>query len=297
MIRIGLALICLLASPLALQVTPLEILKLKVFDTFVEKHKPSEYFTILNITDSDVRAEGGYPFPRQRLAEINEQIMAKGALGVGFVISFIDKDRFGGDSLFLNSIQKHSTVVATFETNNGFYPKPTGTVLLGEETTGIQLQGYMPNIPMIANVALEGMVSAPVDADNLVRRLPLLLQTPDGWIPSFGTQVLKSLVGAATFIFKTNQAGIEEISVRGLPQTKVDSLGRLWISWVDTPQTTLQEMAVKDKFVLVGVTAKGVMPQVATPVGLLEPHKIQAALAESMLIPNSPYIPYCHLVA
>ena len=297
MIRIGLALICLLASPLALQVTPLEILKLKVFDTFVEKHKPSEYFTILNITDSDVRAEGGYPFPRQRLAEINEQIMAKGALGVGFVISFIDKDRFGGDSLFLNSIQKHSTVVATFETNNGFYPKPTGTVLLGEETTGIQLQGYMPNIPMIANVALEGMVSAPVDADNLVRRLPLLLQTPDGWIPSFGTQVLKSLVGADTFIIKTNQAGIEEISVRGLPQTKVDSLGRQWISWVDTPQTTLQEMAVKDKFVLVGVTAKGVMPQVATPVGLLEPHKIQAALAESMLIPNSPYIPYWHLVA
>tara|TARA_R100000329_G_scaffold69099_1_gene60510 strand:- start:6015 stop:7754 length:1740 start_codon:yes stop_codon:yes gene_type:complete len=296
-IRIGLALITLLAIPLALQVTPLEILKLKVFDTFVEKHKPSEYFTILNITDSDVRAEGGYPFPRQRLAEINDEIMAKGALGVGFVISFIDKDRFGGDSLFLNSIQQHSTVVATFETDNGLYPKPTGTVLLGEEATGIQLQGYMPNIPMIANVALEGMVSAPVDADNLVRRLPLLLQTPDGWIPSFGTQVLKSLVGADTFIIKTNTAGIEEIRVRGLPQTKVDSLGRQWISWVDTPQTTLQEMAVKDKFVFVGVTAKGVMPQLATSVGLLEPHKIQAALAESMLIPNSPYIPYWHLVA
>ena len=297
MIRIGLALITLLAIPLALQVTPLEILKLKVFDTFVEKHKPSEYFTILNITDSDVRAEGGYPFPRQRLAEINEQIMAKGALGVGFVISFIDKDRFGGDSLFLNSIQQHSTVVATFETDNGLYPKPTGTVLLGEEAIGIQLQGYMPNIPLIADVALEGMVSAPVDADNLVRRLPLLLQTPDGWIPSFGTQVLKSLVGADTFIIKTNTAGIEEIRVRGLPQTKVDSLGRQWISWVDTPQTTLQEMAVKDKFVFVGVTAKGVMPQVATPVGLSEPHKIQASLAESMLIPNSPYIPYWHLVA
>ena len=297
MIRIGLALITLLAIPLALQVTPLEILKLKVFDTFVEKHKPSEYFIILNITDSDVRAEGGYPFPRQRLAEINDEIMAKGALGVGFVISFIDKDRFGGDSLFLNSIQQHSTVVATFETDNGLYPKPTGTVLLGEETTGIQLQGYMPNIPMIADVALEGMVSAPVDADNLVRRLPLLLQTPDGWIPSFGTQVLKSLVGADTFIIKTNTAGIEEIRVRGLPQTKVDSLGRQWISWVDTPQTTLQEMAVKDKFVFVGVTAKGVMPQVATPVGLSEPHKIQASLAESMLIPNSPYIPYWHLVA
>ena len=297
MIRIGLALITLLAIPLALQVTPLEILKLKVFDRFVEQHKPSEYFTILNITDSDVRAEGGYPLPRQRLAEIHTEIMAKGALGVGYVISFIDKDRFGGDNSFTNSIAYNPTVVATFETDNQLYPKPTGTVLLGDPAEGIALQGYMPNIPEISAVALEGMVSAPVDADNLVRRLPLLLQTPDGWIPSFGTQVLKTLAGADTFIIKTNAAGIEEIKVKGLPQTRVDSLGRHWLSWVNTPQTTLAEMAVKDKFVFVGVTAKGVMPQLATSVGLLEPHKIQAALAESMLIPNSPYIPYWHLTA
>ena len=33
------------------------------------------------------------------------------------------------------------------------------------------------------------------------------------------------------------------------------------------------------------------MPQIATPVGLLEPHKIQAALSESILIQDSPYIP------
>tara|TARA_R100001463_G_scaffold1211_3_gene5417 strand:- start:2082 stop:3821 length:1740 start_codon:yes stop_codon:yes gene_type:complete len=297
MIRIGLALITLLALPLVLQVPALEILKLKVFDRFVEQHKPSEYFTILNITDSDVRAEGGYPLPRQRLAEINEEIMAKGALGVGYVISFIDKDRFGGDSAFSISTSKYSIVVATFETNNQLYPEPTGTVLLGDPAEGIALQGYMPNIPEISESALEGMVSAPVDVDNLVRRLPLLLQTPNGWIPSFGTQVLKTLAGADTFIIKTNEAGIEEIKVRGLPQTRVDSLGRHWLSWVDTPQTTLTEMAVKDKFVFVGVTAKGVMPQLATSVGLLEPHKIQAALAESMLIPNSPYIPYWHLTA
>ena len=40
-----------------------------------------------------------------------------------------------------------------------------------------------------------------------------------------------------------------------------------------------------------GVTAAGVMPQVATPHGLLNPHHIQAALAESLLLPNSPQIP------
>ena len=49
-------------------------------------------------------------------------------------------------------------------------------------------------------------------------------------------------------------------------------------------------MNVAGKFVFVGVTANGVMPQIATPVGLLEPHKIQAALSESILVQNSPYI-------
>jgi adenylate cyclase len=76
-----------------------------------------------------------------------------------------------------------------------------------------------------------------------------------------------------------------------LPPIKTDSLGRKWISWVDTPETNLQEMNVEGKFVFVGITAPGIMPQIATPVGLLEPHKIQAALSESILIENSPMIP------
>ena len=80
------------------------------------------------------------------------------------------------------------------------------------------------------------------------------------------------------------------IRVKGLDPIPTDSLGRKWISWGDTPQTTLEEMDVAGKFVFVGVTAAGVMPTLATPNGLLEPHKIQAALAESILI-NSPFIP------
>lgn len=297
MIRLGLLVTTLLAMPLALQLPALEILKLKTFDSLVKEQEPSGYFTILNITEEDVRAEGGYPFPRQRLAQIQQDLVDRGAIGVGWVISFVDADRFGGDPVFINYLKSDiPTVVATFEYPNQVYPEPTGTVMLGELSDGIPLDGYLPNIPEIADVTLEGMVSAKVDVDNLVRRLPLLLQIPDGWIPSFGTQVLKTLAGADTFIIKGNQAGIEEIKVRGLPQTQVDSLGRQWVSWVETKETTLADMDVPGTFVFVGVTAKGVMPQLATPVGLLEPHKIQAALAESMLV-DSPSIPYWHLSA
>ena len=140
------------------------------------------------------------------------------------------------------------------------------------------------------------MSTQAVDIDQLVRRMPLLLRTPDGWVASFGTQVLKVLAGADTYLIKTNENGIQEIRVKGLPAVPTDSLGRKWISWVDTPEFTLTELLdnkveIEGKFIFVGVTAQGIMPQIATPVGLLEPHKIQAALSESILIQDSPYIP------
>jgi len=127
--------------------------------------------------------------------------------------------------------------------------------------------------------------------------MPLLMKTPDGWVPAFGTQVLKVLANANTYLIRTNPNGIEEIIVQGLPPVATDSLGRKWISWVNTHQATLAEMDVKDRFVFIGTDAMGIMPQLATPVGLLEPHKIQAALAESILITDSPRIPDWSLAA
>jgi len=293
-----LPILILLSLPLIFQSTPTEILKLKVFDTFVKKQKPSGNFVILNITEQDVEDEGGYPFPRRRLAQIQVDLINKGAVGIGWVISFPQADRMGGDEVFAQTLGYAPSVIAMFEDGKGNYPKPTGTVVKGNYINGIVSMGVKENLNTLKDNTLQGLAIAPTEVDQLVRRIPLLVSTPDNnWIPSFGTQIYKALFGVKTYIIKTNDNGIEEISIRGIPPVKTDSLGRKWISWVDTPQTDLKEMDVEGKFVFVGVTANGVMPQIATPVGLLEPHKIQAALAESILIQDSPYIPDWSLAA
>ena len=275
-----------------------QTLKLKTFDALIPKQEPTGFFTILNITEEDVIKEGGYPFPRSRLAEIQKKLYGNGAIGVGWVIAFTEKDRFGGDADFAMSMRMtFPTVLAMFNNESNNYPPTTGTVILGENIQGIKANGVRQNIPMFQTSASQGVASAPTDVDNLVRQIPLLMQTPDGWVASFGTEVLKALAQQKTYIIKGSENGIKEISVKGIPPTKLDKFGRQWISWVDTPQTTLQEMDVKGKFVFVGVTAKGVMPQIATPVGLLEPHKIQAALSESILLENSSYVPNWNLTA
>ena len=286
-----LILLVVLVFPFVQNWTALEILKLKTFDALVEDKEPSGYFTILNITEDDITREGGYPLSRQRLSKIQIELLQKGALGVGWVVAFPQPDRFGGDKEFAESLSYAPSILAMFEHDNNQYPQTTGTVILGNDEGGIKATGVIENIPILRESASQGIAVARTEVDSLVRRLPLLLRTPDGWVPAYGTEVLKILAGADTYVIKTNENGLEQIRVKGLPPVSVDSLGRKWISWVDTPQTNLEQMDVKDKFVFVGFTAKGIMPQLATPVGLLEPHKIQAALAESILIQDSPYIP------
>ena len=296
--RVLFILLIVLGLPLVFQSTPTEILKLKVFDYLVPEKEESGFFTILNITEEDVAREGGYPLPRERLAEIHIELLQKGALGVGWVLSFPQPDRLGGDEAFAEALCYGGSVIGMFEDGSGNYPNTSGTVVLGNNNNaGIYSTGVVQNIDILKNCSNQGIAVAPTEVDNLVRRVPLMMKTPDGFVSAYGTEVMKVLAGNSTYIIKTNDNGIEEITVQGLAPVKTDTLGRKWISWVNTKQTTLEEMDVAGRYVFVGFTASGIMPQVATPVGLLEPHKIQAALSESILIQDSPYIPDWHLAA
>ena len=295
--RLLLLILIILILPLVFQSTPTEILKLKIFDTLVLEQQPSNNFVILNITEEDVAKEGGWPFPRQTLAQIQIDLINAGAMGVGWVIAFPQADRMGGDEVFAQTLGYAPSVLAMFENDNGKYPKTTGTIIKGNDVGGMLTPGVVQNINILQNNSNQGIATAPVDIDNLVRRIPLLLKTPDGYVSSFGTEVLKVLTETKSYIITTNENGIQEIAVRGLPPIPTDNFGRKWISWVKTPETNLKEMNVAGKFVFIGVTAAGIQPQIATPVGLLEPHKIQAALSESILLQNSPQIPDWHLAA
>ena len=281
-----------LSLPLIFDYQALEVLRLKTFDVLIPEQTPSGHFVILDITEEDIEREGGWPFPRHKLASIQTDLIERGALGVGWVIMFPQADRFGGDDAFAMSLQQGINVLAIPEYENRIFPSTDGTVVLGDNPVHtITLTGYLPNVSQLEQAAYQGIVSAPTDVDNLVRRIPLIVQTPDGWVASFATQVLKALTGEGTYQIKTFESGIQAVRIPALGAIPTDQYGRKWISWINTPKTTLQAPQVEGKFVFIGVTAAGVMPQIATPDGLLNPHHVQAALAESLLLPNSPQIP------
>ena len=282
----------LLFSALIYQPTLVEVIKLRTFDYFVKTEEPTGAIVLLNLTEEDIQNEGGWPFPRRRLAEIHVDLLNAGAASVSWVAVFSEPDRFGGDANFAEALSYFPSVLAMFETE-GFkeMPKTEGTVILGDDIGGIEATGVTQNIEVLRDVALPGIVSAPVDIDNLVRRMPLLMRSPEGWMASFGTQLLKAVTGTSTYVIKTNANGIQEVRVKQLNPIPTDSDGRVWVNWVETKGTSLSEMEVKGKVVVVGTTAKGILPQVATPKGLLYPHQIQASLAETIIHASNKRMP------
>ena len=131
--KLLLPILAILSIPLVFQSTPTEILKLKIFDALITKQEPSGNFVILNITEQDVAKEGGWPFPRQTLAQIQIDLINAGAIGVGWVIAFPQADRMGGDEVFAETLGYAPSVLAMFENNNGKYPKTTGTIIKGND--------------------------------------------------------------------------------------------------------------------------------------------------------------------
>ena len=274
----------LLLCLMVYQPSLLEIIKLRTFDALIQIEQPTGNVVVLNLTEDNIHEEGGWPFPRKRLAEIHTNLIDRGAASVSWVAAFSEPDRFGGDDLFAQALSHNPSVLAMFETDGYKEPlKTEGTVILGNDVGGIQATGVTQNIKPLRDVALQGIVSAPVDADNLVRRMPLLMRSQDGWIASFGTQLLKAVTGTSTYLIKTNQNGIQEIRVKQLNPIPTDSNGRVWVNWIQTDTTSLDKMDVAGKMVIVGTTAKGILPQVATPIGLVYPHQIQASLLETII--------------
>ena len=166
------ALVAVLALPLIFQSTPTEILKLKTFDYFVAEHEQSNYFSVLNITEEDIQREGGWPLPRARLAEIQNELISRGALGVGWVVAFPQPDRLGGDEEFARSLQGSNSVLAMYENPGSGFPETVGTVIMGDPVGGYSVSGVVQNIEVLRNAASQGIASAPADIDQLVRRMP-----------------------------------------------------------------------------------------------------------------------------
>ena len=270
---------------------PVEPLRLKYFDALFSlgEPKPSEYLAIYDIDEAALEAKGQWPWPRQELASLNRQLQQQGAAAVVYSVLFPEEDRFGGDEAFAESMQ----VVPTFLSAVAIQEDRPEGWHIGVSTMGpvmeraIAYPGILPNVDVLQNGAVgTGIVNSAPEVDGLVRRIPMILRVQDALYPALGLDVLRGLAGDPSYQVKAGDAGIQAVRVPKFDTIQTDSMGRVWVDW----NTTFPE-DMNGRIVFVGVTAAGISPMVPTPVGQLHPHRIQAALFETLIQGTAPIRP------
>jgi adenylate cyclase len=270
---------------------PVETLRLKYFDSLfnLNDSKPSQYVAIFDIDEAALEKHGQWPWPRQELAALNRQLQKQGASAVVYTVLFPEEDRFGGDGAFAESME----FVPTFLSAVAIQQDRTDGWHIGVSTIGpvmenaITYAGILPNVEVLQNAAVgTGIVNSAPEVDGLVRRVPMLVRVGDALYPALGLDVLRGLAGDPSYQAKAGEAGIQAVRVPKFDTIQTDNIGRVWIDW----NTTFSD-DMDGRIVFVGVTAAGISPMVPTPVGQMHPHRIQAALFETLIQGTSPIRP------
>ena len=273
----------------------LEQFRLSIFDQYIQSIpvEHSNDIVLINISESSLEAYGQYPWPRQNHAAVISDLRNANAGMIGFTIMFPEEDRFGGDDVFASWIKNNGVVLSQDADSNGRSSKApyVGYATFGYSGNVLDLTyrygGLITNIDKLESEAWgAGLLNGAPEVDNLTRRIPLFSQVNGDLYPSFALETVRAMQDKKSYTIKLNEAGIESIVLRPFI-IPTDERGSIWLKWnthfesIDYDGTQLPDL--KGKTAIIGVTAKGIVPQVSTPAGLLYPHEIQANALQTII--------------
>ena len=289
---IGLALLAFLVwNP-----TPLKILELKTFDWLMSTKEPvwDQMILLVDIDEEIIKAYNGYPLPRS----LYGQIISRTEGTAGITVLMPDPDIRGKieDEYFGELLKIHPSVLAYTASNQATQVGPhVGTAQLGGDPSE-----WLLTYPGILRQQHKGegvgLVNSSPEIDGIVRRVPLVVSSNDKLFPSFALEMLRVGVGDPSYQIKTEETGVEWLRIPNFPVINTDSNARVWITnnikfYRQSAAEFLQEPIEGAAFVIVGVTAEGVVNPVPTASGAIYPHEVQANVLHHLINGTSPVQP------
>ena len=289
--------------------TALQSLRGQVFDSYqqLDELVQSNDVVLINIGEKSLAKYGQYPFPRQYYAQLVVDVAMKNGGVLGWTIMFPEADRFQGDESFSGMMKQNVMNVSGARRNPVNYnvlsqtPSVKGVKSsgphIGTGTIGpVPAKDYLLKWPnLVTNVdTLESVsngkgvnASAP-QPDNQTRTYPLAITVGEKIYPSFAVEMLRVKTGNKSYIVKTNEIGVQEITVKGYQPIITQPDGTAYIRFNNQFTEIEYEGAesipdLAGKFVIVGVTAEGIANPVPTPRGNLYPQHIQAAMLQNFI--------------
>ena len=280
-----------IADPVALQ-----SLRSQVFDSYQQFDTTinSKDVAIINIGEKSLQALGQYPFPRTTYAQLIHDIRQKNQGIIGFTIMFPEQDRFGGDEVFASWLKDNGIVLSQTPSSKGVRSSGphigTGTIgPLPAQDFVLTWPNLVTNISQLETMALGiGVNASAPQPDNQTRTYPLTIGVEGKLYPSFAIEMLRTNTGKPSYIIKTTEVGVSEIAVPPYDPIITQPDGTAYIRFNNefeeveyTGADSLPNLG--SKYVIIGVTAEGIVNPVPTPKGLMYPQHIQGHMLQNFI--------------
>ncbi len=260
----GLAIVIAMLSLRVVDPGLLQIIRFQSFDMY-QRIKPREFtdlpVRIIDVDEASLAKYGQWPWPRTVIADLINNLAAKGAIVIGFDIVFAEPDRLSPPRIaqenpnLPQSVREalralpHTEVAmreamsktlvvlgqtsVRYRSDSGLRNRQLATVpfaAIGGDPEPF-LEKYpdlVQNVPELEEVAAgRGVFSLVPDLDGVYRRLPVVMKVQDKMRLALSVEIIRVATGGRAFATKVDGAGLSGIIVGG-NLVKTDGNGRVW---------------------------------------------------------------------
>ena len=242
---------------MALLIQPLYGINLWFSDQLFTSQPPSPNIVIAGIDDNTLDTYGRWAeWPRSLHAQAIDNLSQAGAKVIGFDVIFTDSSP--DDEMLATAMAEADNVVLA----------AVGTQLVSQAGTEITYDNFLLPIASLEQAASNiGHVNVIPDGDGTVRRLPLIIKSSSGQVyPALTLAVLHSLFSIPLPQEYALENGTVNLLARDIPvdtryflriNFAADNARRPYVSYGDVISGDFDPSLVKNKIVLIGMTATG----------------------------------------
>ena len=302
-----------------------KILRYKTWDYFQQvqpRADISDRVVVVNITESDLKRYGQWPWPRHILALFHAGLTDSGAVLVNYNVLFAEADRMGGkeylksfpmteevreqlgafltdtDRVFAYAINESKNVVLMMSVKSDqdeIIPTTTQIIQKGNVLPWLyEYNGIVPPLTQLT-VGAKGIgvnVTSP-EPDAVVRKMPVLIRVGDKIYPSMLLENIRLVNRSNRIKVVAKEYGINEVLVSKKAGIPVNHNAEMYINYADPSQYTQlsveqvfsreHDEKIKGRIVVVGMNAAGLSVLKYTPHGLTTDQMITAQALDTTM--------------
>lgn len=264
----------------------------------------SDSVVIIDIDEKSLQQLGQWPWPRDILSKILENLADKKVAIIGLDIVFAEEDRSSPHNIFKKYDIKRDNIenfdynfaqtVASTPTILGYQFEFISSDYINKKSPFIQTtfieknkqmgksylleaKGTILNIPVIQNISYSsGFFNNIPDESGIIRSVPLIISYNEQIFPSLALETLRIALGINKIFINYDENGVNNIQLNNLT-IPTDRYGRLlinfrgkektfkYISAVDIYNNNFKQEDIENKIALVGTSAAALMDLRATP--------------------------------